>query len=243
MQESLRREIRILRATTAACVVCTIVLVVTAFQASPRGKQRFEEIDVERLNVIEKDGRIRLILGNRQTTPGPIERGVPFGYPAGTRAGLIFYNDEGTENGGLIFEGRRDSAGKYNAVGSLTFDQYEQDQTIALQYVDENGRRRAGLAINDYALGMTSRTLDRRYKAAQAIKDSAVRADSMNVLRPYFLKQRMYVGRGRDGAALVTLADAAGRTRLRLRVDSIGAAAIEFLNDSGRVVQRIPESR
>jgi hypothetical protein len=229
-------ELRLLRLHAVASTLVLGVLVVGGF--APQ-KQRFSEIDVERINVVEKDGRVRLVIANRERTPGPIERGAPFGYGSGTRAGLIFYNDEGTENGGLIFAGRKDSTGKYEASGSLTFDQYDMDQTIALQYVDANGRRRSGLAINDYAPGTTSLALDRRIKRAQAIADTAVRRDSMNALMPWFPKQRLYAGRARDAASVLTLSDAAGRTRLRLRVDSLGAASIEFLNDSGRVVRKV----
>ena len=43
-----------------------------------------------------------------------------------------------------------------------------------------------------------------------------------------------------DGASVVTLADARGKVRLRMVVDSAGPAKIEFLNDSGRVVHAIP---
>ena len=88
------------------------------------GKKRFEEIDVERINIIEKDGSTRMVISNKERSPGPIQRGKSFGYPGGTRAGMIFYNDEGTENGGLIFSGERKD-GKVTAVGSLPVDDLE----------------------------------------------------------------------------------------------------------------------
>ena len=53
--------------------------------------------------------------------------------------------------------------------------------------------------------------------------------------------QRVYVGRDLAKSAIVNLGDRMGRTRLRLVVDSLGAARIEFLDESGRVSQRIPE--
>ena len=239
MPRDIHTQLRILRIHAVVSSLVALVLLVSAFHSTQRAK--FETLDVERINIVEKDGRIRLVIANLARTPGPIERGQPFGYPGGMRAGMIFYNEEGTENGGLIFGGKRDSTGRYSASGSLTFDQYDQDQTVALQYVDENGRRRSGLAINDYAPGLSSLALDRRWKAARAIKDSATRAESLRVLRPFFPKERLYVGRTRDAAAVLSLADPSGRTRLRLRVDSLGTASIEFVNDSGRVTRRLPE--
>jgi hypothetical protein len=41
----------------------------------------------------------------------------------------------------------------------------------------------------------------------------------------------------------VTLADAAGTTRLQLKVEADGAASIEFLAADGTVVQRLPAPR
>jgi hypothetical protein len=37
------------------------------------------------------------------------------------------------------------------------------------------------------------------------------------------------------------LSDSSGNTRLRLRVDALGTARIEFLDEKGRVVRSIPE--
>ena len=73
-------------------------------------KTHFSEIDVERLNIVEKDGKLRLVIANKELTPGPVERGVPFGYGSGRRTGFIFYNDEGTECGGLAFGSSREGS-------------------------------------------------------------------------------------------------------------------------------------
>ncbi len=239
MSEQQVADTRALRIYAATTTIVLLAAVLVGFRQNQR--TRFAEIDVERINIVEKDGKVRLVIANLERSPAPIERGVPFGYAAGNRAGMIFYNEEGTENGGLIFSGHRDSTGNYQATGSLTFDQYDQDQTLALQYIDQSGRRRAGLAINDYALGLSSRQLDLRMKRAEALADSSAREDSMKVLRAYFPKQRVYVGRSRDGASQLSLSDGSGKVRLRLSVDSAGAARIAFLDDSGHATRTIPE--
>jgi hypothetical protein len=238
---TLNSELRFLRLNSVVTTAAIVVLVSTGF--ARQSKTRFETIDVERINIIEKNGQVRLVISNKARSPAPMERGQAFGYQPGNRAGLIFYNEEGTEQGGITFTGQRDSAGKYQAVGSLTFDQYEQDQTVALQYFDQNGRRRAGLAINDYPLGMSGLQFDRRYQRAQALKDSAAKADSMKVLDALSGTQRLYAGRGRNGSSLVSLSDPGGKVRLRLSVDTLGAAKIEFLSAAGEVIRTINESR
>ena len=235
---TVQAQLRYLRLHAAVSTLLLIVLIVAGFQRG--APSAFTTIDVQRINVVEPSGGIRLVISNKALSPPPIERGQPFGYQPGNRGGLIFYNDEGTENGGLIFGGARDASGSYQSVGSLTFDQYEQDQAVALQTIDFAGRRRAGLAINDYPAGVTSSQLDKRRKLAEAMKDSLAKAESLKVLDALGPRQRLYAGRGRDGAALLSLSDIMGRPRIRLRVDSAGAATIEFLNERGEVVRSLP---
>jgi hypothetical protein len=237
---TLRTELRFLRLNAVVTTTALVALVSTGFVRQSRN--RFDTIDVERINVVEKNGQVRLVISNLARSPAPIERGVAFGYQPGNRAGMIFYNEEGTENGGLIFSGHRDSTGKYQAVGSLTFDQYEQDQTVALQYIDSDGRRRAGLAINDYPLGVSSLQLDKRYNRIQAMTDSGAKADSMRAFESFTGRQRLYAGRARNGSSLVSLSDPGGKVRLRLSVDTVGAARIEFLNKDGNVTKTINEA-
>lgn len=224
------------RGLLVANIVLFTIVFTTAFRPARTG--HFEELDVERINVVEPDGTVRLVIANRARTPGPIEHGEPFGYATGQRAGLIFYNDEYTEAGGLIFSGKQDGD-QPTAVGSLTFDQFNRDQNIALQYVENNGRRRAGLAINEYPTGVTSAGWSAEYDRIQALTDSAAKREALAAWRANGGKGRLYVGRQFDGAAVVVLSDASGRGRLRLRVDSLGAAAIEFLDDSGKVGRSI----
>ncbi len=50
---------------------------------------------------------------------------------------------------------------------------------------------------------------------------------------------RVYVGRDTTKAAVVDLKDRLGRSRLRLLVDSLGAARIEFLDTAGSVTHQI----
>jgi hypothetical protein len=238
----LEREVRFLKLYAAASSFCLLLLCLAAFQQSPAEKQRFTEIDVERINVVEPDGTLRMVIANRPRSPGPVMRGQPFAYPGGSRPGMIFYNDEGSETGGLIFSGRRNPDGTYEAVGSLTFDQYEQDQIIALQYIDSNGQRRHGLQILDRSEAVLTREVA-RWDSIQAMPPGPARDSALVQLRvDYPVAQRVYVGRGRNRAAALTLGDPQGRTRLRLTVDSLGVARMEFLDAEGKVTYSLPDS-
>jgi len=152
---------------------------------------------------------------------------------------MLFYNEEGTENGGLIFSGKKVD-GKVTAVGSLTFDQYEQDQTIALQYVDDNGTRRAGLAITDYSPAISLKDFIDRNNEINRMPDGPEKTAARQQFQSLRPRARLYFGRARnDGSSLVSLSDATGKERLRLRVSTDGDAAIEFLDDQGRVSRRL----
>src|ERR671919_2418835 len=136
MDDRIRRELRMLKAYAALTTLLFAALTIAAFQQAQQN-QKFGEIDVERINVVEPDGKLRLVISNRARSIGPIYKGQPFGYPGGTRPGIIFFNDEGTENGGLTFQGRRNPDGTFSSGVYLLFDQFNQDQVVVLAYSDD----------------------------------------------------------------------------------------------------------
>jgi hypothetical protein len=205
---------------------------------------RFEELEVERLNVVEPDGTLRLVASNRVRAPDAAVDGRTFKRQGGNPPGLLFYNDEGDECGGLIFGGRRRDDGGCSAGAHLLFDQYKQDQAIGIQYDDSNGERRLGLFVSDWAVvpGATRLQLIDRWEAVRSLPQGPRRAQAMEELRAagFFPAPRLFVGRTREGAAVVRLCDARGRVRLRLAVDPEGVPSIEFLDEAGQVVLRLP---
>ena len=243
MDDRIRRELRALEAYAVIITLLFATLTVAAFRQAEQ-KQRFAEIDVERINIVEPDGRLRMVLSNRTRSIGPIYKGQPFGYPGGTRPGIIFFNDEGTENGGLTFQGRRQADGTFQAGAHLSFDQYDQDQIVVLNYADNNGTRRMGLTIGDRADVsifdlVAQRDSIMRMPEGPAREEALRRwAQPRNGVPLY--APRVYVGRDPSRSAVVDLADPLGRTRIRMRVDSLGTASLEFLDESGRVTTRLP---
>jgi len=241
------RDIRFLKRYAIGTTTVILVMAVTAFVQQPQ-KQKFTEIDVERINIVEPDGNLRMVIANRPRSIGPIYKGKPFGYPGGTRPGIIFFNDEGTENGGLTLRGSRSADGKYQAGTHMSFDQFDQDQIVVLNYSDNNGDRQAGLEfrdrwnkpINEFAAELDS---------VNRMPDGPAKTEAMRRLRQPIQNgvvanaQRVYIGRDRSKASTLRLSDPMGRPKLVLRVDSLGAPQLEFLDDSGRVTTRLPERR
>jgi hypothetical protein len=246
IRREIRRETRFLRGYALLMTLAAGVFSLAAFRQQTPQHVKFTEIDVERINIVEPDGKLRMVFSNRPRSIGPIYKGKPFGYPGGTRPGMIFFNDEGTENGGMTLSGSRDAQGRYRATSSWSFDQFDQDQILTLQYTDNNGQRRTGITIGDradrniYDLVMQRDSINR-------MTDTAARRLALDKLMgPQngvpLNATRLYVGRDVAKNAVVNLSDAQGRVRMRMRVDSLGGASLDFLDTNGRVTYSLPDS-
>jgi len=138
-----------LLAIYSAVLTTVLAVVVLTGAASPKISS-FDEIQVHRINVVEPDGTLRMVISNHNRLPGVIiksKEAPPVDRP---QAGMIFYNDEGTENGGLIFGERRNEKGEVvDSGGSLSFDKYGANEIVQLAGVDDSADRFAGLSVRD----------------------------------------------------------------------------------------------
>lgn len=206
---------------------------ITAAAPAPR-HAAFDSIDVGRINVREPDGTIRMIISNQAQAPGIIIKNKEYPHPTRQSAGMIFYNQEGTENGGLIFDGQRDRAGTLHSGGSLTFDRYQQDQAVQVVAQQDGSEKIAGFNIFD----RPERLID--FAVLSKIKD--IPADQRQA---FYAKagiggaKRMFIGRDTDGSSRVALRDGNGRERLVLSVTDAGAARIDFLDAHGKIVRSV----
>lgn len=245
MSDAVRRELAILRVYGLVATLLLMVFSLSAFRQATQ-KAKFDEIDVQRINVIEPDGNYRMVISNRARSIGPIAYGKPFGYPGGTRPGIIFFNDEGTENGGLTFGGKTEN-GKYESGVHMSFDQYNQDQVVVLTYQDENDTKRTGLTFADRApvpiMELVAKRDSIRAMPAGAARDAAMKQLMAPVNGVPLYAERAYLGRNQVKAAVLRLSDLQGNPRIRLQVDSTGTPSLEFLDASGKVTARFPEQR
>lgn len=136
-----------------SATLSTIFAVAMVTGAKPQRNSQFNEIQAQRLDIVEPDGTLRMIISNHDRMPGVIVKGKESPKVDRPQAGMLFYNDEGTENGGLIFGGHRNEKGEVVDSGvSLSFDKYGQPgQIVQLAGVDDKDNKFAGLAINDQA--------------------------------------------------------------------------------------------
>lgn len=143
---------------------------------------------------------------------------------------MLFFNEEGTENGGLIFGGAKDADGHVESYGHLSFDQYEQDQVLALDAGEEKRQKTSGVTIWDrpgYAIGDLLATPPEKRADFAAHHPKA--------------KPRVYLGRSEDHSVALKLKDSQGRDRIVIRVDAEGAPLIQLLDKQGKIVRQLPE--
>lgn len=189
------------------CAVLTTVLGVLLLTGAGSFKNgTFDEVTVHRINVVEPDGTLRMVISNRAKLPGVIVRGKEQPPSDRPQAGMLFYNDEGSENGGLIFGGRRNAKGEVvDSGGSLSFDKYDANQIVQFAGVDDNEDRFAGLIVSDSAPAGENH-------------------------------RRIWVGRDDKGAATLQLMDAKGKKRISMEVAADGTPRLLFLDADGKVV-------
>ncbi|AMY09958.1 hypothetical protein LuPra_03185 [Luteitalea pratensis] len=192
-----------------SAVLTTLFAVFSLAGSAAPKVQRLDEIDVHRINVREADGTLRMVISNHARLPGNIVGGKENPPVDRPYAGMLFYNDEGTENGGLVFGGHRNANGEVVDAGvSLSFDRYgASSQFVQLAGVQDARNHIVGLTLSE-----TEPTGNRR---------------------------RVFIGHDKEGVASVSLMDRGGRKRILLQVAADGTPSIAFLDADGKVVNQL----
>jgi len=123
------------------------------------------------------------------------------------------------------------------ASAGLSFDQYQQDETVTLSYSQNGAERRAGLVVADRpeaSIAAAARLNDAKTDDERAAIRRQLVDEGVVVSR-----QRMFVGKDTAGTAKLVLSDAGAKPRLVFSVDRDGAAKIEFLDAAGKVLRTL----
>ena len=202
---------------------------------------KFENIDVERLNIVEKDGTIKMSLFNSNNMPSLIFEGediLPGHRIDDNNSGIMFYNGDGMECGGLIFGSKKKENGEYESGLSLTFDQYNQDQVVQMSVIDYNGEQNYGLTVFDRPKENIKETID-KVKKIEGMQDGAERQKLIIDLSRDNHK-RMFMGKTSNGEVSVKMNDSQGKERIRMLIDKNDNPKLEFLNSKGEVIYSLP---
>jgi len=231
--EKFQKRLRILEIYAAVSLAVFGVLALSAF--TPR--EKFGEIDVERINIREKNGQLVMVASNSERMPDPIVDGKP--WKEERPPGMIFYNGLGDENGGIVF-GAVQGKGQYGSYGGFSFDKYKQAQALALVYNDHSGKYRAGLQIWDRPETSITEVLARRDEISRMTDGEAKSSARKALDAQYPSPTRVYVGKNDARESEVTLYDAAGRPRIKMVVTPDGTPRLDFLDAAGKPTYSLP---
>src|SRR5215472_14785626 len=100
MESKLEKDVRLLKTYAVVATLVVAVLIVAGFTLQS-GKQKFGEIDVERINVVEKNGKLDMVISNQERQHPGIVNGKVIERKAARPPGMIFFDQSGDEMGGV----------------------------------------------------------------------------------------------------------------------------------------------
>ncbi|MDY8137468.1 hypothetical protein [Aquimarina sp. 2201CG5-10] len=245
-----KKELLFLR--TFAITTSLGILAFASIAFKQAGNKRFGTIDVERINIIEKDGTTKMIITNVAEFPNDKDsiNHRPTNVKRKKRAGMLFFNEDGIECGGLIYDGKR-KENEHSSGLSLTFDKYDGDQAMQLLHTDSkrNGQRRlkSSIRFNDLPENSTQATTAKAHEELDKITDKKIWRKTYNE----YVKQgilgitkRMEVGNlGKGRPNGMFLYDDEGNMRAMFCIDSKNNVRLEVFDQKGNKVNSWPTKK
>ncbi len=176
--------------------------------------EKFQEIDVERINIVGGQGRKHLVISNPERCPDPVVNGKELkGMRSIKPSGLIFYDAKGNEVGGLATA--QTAGGK---ISLIAFDWAMAEAIGFNRWESDDGKKHSAsfLILDPPPPGVKIEEAASKQKTRVIIEDD-------------------------NKDARIILSDAEGKERIKLLVDRKGEASIQILDKSGKVVFRAPK--
>lgn len=242
-------EIKLLRLLTIACLVGLTGLLITFHQIKPQSD--FEFLNVQRLNIVEADGTVKMVITNTEHFPtGKAQvNGRILNEDRKKRSGMIFFNEDGIEAGGFIFDGTKTENG-HSAGMSLTFDQYNGDQVMQLLTRDKKrGDKRfitSGLLFNDRAKYETQDGVAQIMAELSEIDDKKRYREKLNEYKSKGLiggSARVLLGKTRSKNNGLFLFAKDGSPRAQFYIDGNDQVKLEVFDTKGNIVDTWPVTK
>jgi len=229
-----RKELTFLRAYALFTAIGFLALVSYAFNTS--NDRKFGTIDVERINVVEKNGDLKLVISNSEQQHSGVINGKAL--PKRQRpAGMIFFNSMGDECGGLIYDAMDKEAGLV-----LSVDKYGDDQVMQLQYSEntELKKRKYGLQLWDFPKEDTFDVRMSRFNEISKLKTKKEKQQAYLKMQKDSLlsNERMFVGKKINNELGIFINDNTGKPRIKIYIDKNNKPKMEFLNEEGKLITK-----
>ena len=236
-RRSIRRELGVLRVYAFLSTVAASIFLVGAIQAK---NASFDTLTVHRINVMDREGKLAMILTDHDDFPLPIVNGKAVKRQSGNdENGIVFYNQLGNEQGALIWDGRDAKDGTFKSETTLSYDSVRTDQLLQVDDYNGNGHQ------NAFMIGWNEPDFTTpEYQQFSREWQTAATLDQKRALRRKYpnqsVHQRFFFGYD-DDKSRVTLHDAGGRPRINMFVTNDGQAKLQFLDADGKVIYQLPQ--
>lgn len=241
----MNKELVFLRTFAVAVVIAMVSIIIWL---KKDGNQKFTEIDVERINIVEKDGTVRLIITNTDRFPTSQEtiNGVPSHDARGKMAGLLFFNDDGLECGGLAYAGMK-VENEHGQGLVFAFDQYDGDQVMSIITQDyKEGEQRkvhSALVFNDR---LPTESMSAVLKHTQGLSPEEIESAHEELSKQGLIGgnvRRVMLGKSPNENNGLFLFDNEGKTRAMFYVDKENNAKLHFYDEKGNLVVSLPDDK
>lgn len=195
--------------------------------------------NVKRINIIEKDGTVRMVISNKELQHSGRMNGKDW-EKRERQAGMIFFNDLGDECGGLIYETKKNADGSIENGMCITMDRYRDDQV--LQILNDESIKgdkimsQRGFFVNDYKSleGIDAR--NKAYEDAEKITDEKLRKEKLHeISKNQGSNNLFFLGKTKGNSQGLFIADKNGQPKLMVYLDEKRDPKIQTFNEKGEV--------
>jgi hypothetical protein len=227
----------------SGCLTIMFAITILCGFSELQQMKRFDEITVHRINIVEPDGTIRMVLSNKDAAPGAYIKNKEYTHDTRQDAGLLFYDDEGTENGGLIYGLTKDRNGRTTASQvHLSFDKYMQDQIFTIDAGTDENKEHSELSMQDRGDYSILEAVEANHRIAKLPPEQrAAEWAKFEAVHPGD-HTRVVLGRSGDGSAVLRLKDREGNDRIVMQVTPDGTPKLQMLSADGKVVDEFPSA-
>ena len=244
--DKIHLKVKRLQIAVMALIVVNLFIMLTAFNDKWEKKEKFDEISVDRINIVDKKGVTKMVIASndmiRQDAQDSNVNNDEF-----RASGILFRNEEGEECGGLIYHGKKAKDGQ-DADASLTFDQYNQDQNVVLEHKENvtpfESSIEDGLAIiqrPDY------KKIEQEYKMYDKIGKMQLTQEQKDSVKSFYANEdiigarRLFIGTKRGtknskpyNETGLFIKDKGGNNAIRIFVDYDNVPHFEVYDKSGK---------
>ncbi|MFD2917759.1 hypothetical protein [Psychroserpens luteus] len=237
INKKLERKINFLTAYAFLSALIIAFFAFSSFSDKDRNEE-YDELIVKKITVIGEDNLPRMVLSNESRQhPGRMngkeweKRERP--------SGLIFFNNQGDECGGLVYQ-TKEKDGKVMSGMSFTMDNYKDDQVLQIlndeYYKDGKAYIKRGISINQFPVGSNVDERNDKLKVLRMIEDKKERKEKINeLMEKEGSVNRLFIGKTKGNSSGLFLSGPDGSPKMMIYVDDKGEPKIQTFGEDGEI--------